>query len=347
MSTSKPISLRSVIQGESITFLKSVGMNCLVTQDGLVELINGLVNYNEEGKDLYPKIYIVDEMDLVLQSLPSSQKCFIGTGSKTKETMLHALKKCAPLTDSDWAIYVHRKADKFDFGVFRAGVSILSVSIEEALINNGDDGIKVILLHQISDKFIEVKGVNVDSLMINFGGREDSENSPVQNQLNFIDCIVRNVPEEIKEPTRNFYIKVFNEILKIGHGTLACVINFKKKEAPKRLSDGIILEKRISVIELIKELSDVEGLQANSELNGFYSLIIGMLQSDGITVFTDKGEVACYNVFIKHPKDIAKTNTSGGARSRTYITLCGMIGKGIEAAYIQSQDGKIEIKGNE
>jgi hypothetical protein len=69
-----------------------------------------------------------------------------------------------------------------------------------------------------------------------------------------------------------------------------------------------------------------------------------MMQSDGITVFTDKGQVAAYNVFVKHPEQILKTPTDGGARSRTFLTLSDMIGKGLNAAYIQSQDGKIEYK---
>lgn len=347
MSNSKPISLRPVILGESVAFLENEEMQCLVTQKGIVELINQLVNYKEEGKDLFPEIYIVDDIELILKSLPTSQHCFIGKGEKTKETMLRALKKCAPLTDDEWSIYIQRNEDNFEYGVFRAGTSLLSVSIEETLINNGSKELKAILLHQISDKLIEVKGIVNDSVIISFGGREESTKSPIENQLEFIKSIVKNVPSEIKEPTINFYKKVFNEVLKVGHGTLACIINNSKNELPKKLSDGIILEKRINIPEQISDLLNKNDLQANSALNGSYSIIIGMMQSDGITVFTDRGEIAAYNVFVKHPASIAKTNTSGGARSRTYLTLCNMIGNGIEAAYIQSQDGKIEIKNDE
>ena len=347
MKNGKPISLRPVILGEAVTFLETEGMDCLITQNGIVSLVNQLVNYREEGKDLFPKIYIVDDIDLVLKSLPMSQDCFIGQGYKTKETMLRALKKCAPLTDSDWSIYIQRNDTNFRYGVFRAGTSILSVSIEDFLINNGSDELKAILLHQISDKLIEIKGVKNDSLIISFGGREESSKSPIENQIEFINSIVKKVPDKIKEQTFNFYKKIFNEILKVGHGTLACIISHKKKTIPKRLEDGIILENRINIPEIVKDLLEKEDLQANSELNGFFTIIIGMMESDGITVFTDKGEIAAYNVFVKHPDSIAKTNTSGGARSRTFLTLGKIIGKGLEAAYIQSQDGKIEIKRNE
>lgn len=347
MENGKPISLKAVILGEAASFLERENMDCVITQNGIVSLVNQLVNYREEGKNLFPDIYIVDDIELVLKSLPMSQHCFIGAGEKTKETMLRALKKCAPLTNADWSIYIQRNVADFKYGVFRAGTSILSVSIEDFLINNGTDDLKAILLHQVSDKLIEIKSMKNDSLMISFGGREESSKSPIENQVEFINSIVKNVSPQIKEQTLNFYKKIFNEILKVGHGTLACVISSKKKDIPKKLEDGIILENRINIPEIIKELLEKEDLQANSKLNGFYTIIVGMMESDGITVFTDNGEVAAYNVFIKHPDSIAKTNTSGGARSRTFATLCKIIGNGIESAYIQSQDGKIEIKSNE
>ncbi|WP_026968032.1 hypothetical protein [Algoriphagus terrigena] len=347
MKSGKPISLRSVILGETVSFLEAEGMECLITQNGIVSLVNQLVNYREEGKDLFPKVYIVDDMNLIIKSLPMSQHCYIGQGDKTKETMLRALKKCAPLTEADWAIYIQRNEDNFSFGVFRAGTSLLSVSIEDFLINNGTDELKVILLHQISDKLIEIKGVKNEPLMISFGGREETSRSPIESQSEFIKTIVRHVDASIREQTSNFFKKVFNEILKIGHGTLACTISGSKSLVPKRLEDGIILRERIDIPEIIKELLEKDDLQANSKLNGFFTIIVGMMESDGITVFTDRGEVAAYNVFVKHPESIAKTNTSGGARSRTFLTLCKLIGKGIESVYIQSQDGKIEIEENE
>lgn len=347
MENGKPISLSSVILGEAVTFLEKEGMSCLITQQGIVSLVNQLVNYREEGKDLFPKVYILDDVHLMLQLLPMSQHCFIGKGKKNKETMLRALKKCAPLTEADWSIYIQRNDDNFSYGVFRAGQSLLSVSIEDFLINNGTEELKVILLHQISDKLIEIKGVKNDPLMVSFGGREETKKSPIENQIEFIKTIVKNLEPAVKEQTLNFYKKIFNEILKVGHGTLACTINSNKKTIPKRLEDGIILRERINIPAIIKELLEKNDLQANSRLNGFFTIIVGMMESDGITVFTDKGEVAAYNVFVKHHSSIAKTNTPGGARSRTFLTLCKLIGNGIESAYIQSQDGKIETKNNE
>lgn len=344
MKNNKPISLRSVLIRESVTFLSQEKMECLITQDGLVELISQLVYYKEEGKSLYPEIYIFDDLELVKKVLPISQFCTIGSGDKTKSTMLKALKKCAPLTENGWSIYILRKDNIFEYGVLRAGSSILSVSISETLIDNGSDDLKAILIHQVADKLIEVKGVTADTLIISFGSQEDTSDSPTETQSKFIDCITKNVKEELKEPTINFLKKVFLQVLQKGHGTLACVIDNKKRELPKKLDDGILLGQKINIPKIVSELLDNNDLQANAKLEGNFSLIVGMMQSDGITVFTNKGEVSSYNVFVKHTDKLKKTTTTGGARSRTYLTLCDMLGNGIESAYIQSQDGKIEYK---
>jgi hypothetical protein len=354
MKKTKPISLRTLLVGASVDILQEEKMECVITQDGLPELISQLLYYKEEGKSLYPEIYIFDNIELVTQVLINSQFCFIGRGKKNKATMLKALKKCAPLTEKGWAIYILRKHDEFDFGVFRAGTSILSMSISEAIIGDGKDSeaifsegadeLKAILVHQISEKLIEVKGVKADTVLVSYGSQVSFNNSPTDNQLKFIEIIASQVKPELRDQTINFFKKVFLEVLQKGHGTLACVISSKKKELPQKLKDGIELQHRIIIPEIIFEFLDKNDLQANSKLEGQFNLISGMMQSDGITVFTDKGEVAAYNVFVKHPEKIMKTNTDGGARSRTYLTLCEMIGNGIESAYIQSQDGKIEYK---
>jgi hypothetical protein len=344
MKNTKPISLRPLLISASVDFLGEEEMDCLTTQDGLPDLISQLLYYKEEGKALYPEIYIFDDIDLVAKVLPSSQFCFIGHGEKNKATMLKALKKCAPLTEKGWAIYILRKQDEFDFGVFRAGTSILSMSISEALIDDGTDDLKAILIHQVAEKLIEVRGIKADSLLISYGSQVSFKNSPTDNQLKFIETITKQINADLKEQSVNFFKKVFLEVLQKGHGTLACVINSKKKSLPKKLKDGIELKERINIPQIIHELLDKNDLQANSKLEGQFSLISGMMQSDGITVFTDNGEVAAYNVFVKHPEKLTKTKTDGGARSRTFLTLCEMIGNGIESAYIQSQDGKIEFK---
>jgi hypothetical protein len=344
MKNVKSISLKQALVGASVEFLTQEEMACLKTQESIPELISQLLYYKEEGKPLYPEIYIFDNIDIVRKILPTSQICYIGKGEKSKATMLKALKKCAPLTENGWVIFILRKEDEFEYGVLRAGTSVLSVSISETLIDNGTLDVKAVLVHQLAEKLIEVKGVKADSLLICYGGSDVFEKSPIDNQIKFIESIAEAIPENIREQATNFFRKIFLEVLQKGHGTLACVIDHKKKELPVKLQDGIKLQDRIDIPAAIEELLHKNDLQANSLLDGQFSLITGMMQSDGITVFTDRGEVVAYNVFVKHPESILKETTTGGARSRTFLTLCNFINNGLKSAYIQSQDGKIEFR---
>lgn len=340
----KSISLKNVLMGEIVTFLEEEEMSCLVTQKSLVELISQLVLYKEEGIPLFPEIFIIDDIDIIKKILKPSIFYEIGSGDKNEKTILKALKKCAPLTKGGWAIYIHRNSEVFDYGVFRSGNNILSVSIMEALIDNGTQDVKAILIHQVAEKMIEVKGVLAEPLMINFSTQETTI-SPIDKQKEFINFITSKVESNLQEKSKKFFRLLFLEVLQDGHGTLACIIDTKKKEIPKKLKDGTILKKRIDVPEAINELNRNDDLQANYKIEGCLALISGMMQSDGITVFSNKGEIIAYNVFIKHPDKLSKNKTTGGARSRTFLALCDLIGQGIEAAYIQSQDGRIEIKG--
>jgi len=117
MKNIKPISLRAQLIGETVEFLSQENMECLITQEGLVDLINQLVYYKEEGRALYPEIDIFDNLDLVKKVVPTNQFCHIGSDTKTKDTMLKALKKCAPLSENGWAIYILRKASSFEYGL--------------------------------------------------------------------------------------------------------------------------------------------------------------------------------------------------------------------------------------
>lgn len=336
------ISFHDSLMSKTVDLLKEEGMECPKTQAGIPELVSYLQNYKEEGKQLFPNIFIFDDFDLIQGIIANSQFCFIGKGEKNKETMLKALKKCAPLTEDGWSIYLLRTNDEFEYGVFRGGTNILSESPEEILTGDGNSELKVLLIHQIAEKLIEIKGGTANTLIVSYGSKASVKESPLELQSNFIKNITVNVPSELVDQTASFYRKLFLEVLRRGHGSLACVV--KSKSIPKKLHDGIILHERVDIPNHIAKLNQKNDLASVANLEGYFSLIIGMMQSDGITVFTDKGEVAAYNVFVKHPAKIIQSKTNGGARSRTYLTLKEYIKKGLNAAYIQSQDGKIEYK---
>jgi hypothetical protein len=61
MPTHTTLSLREQLNGAVVRFLDSEGMTCPKTRDGLVMLINALGHYREEGKELFPKVVVLEE----------------------------------------------------------------------------------------------------------------------------------------------------------------------------------------------------------------------------------------------------------------------------------------------
>jgi hypothetical protein len=346
LSDYKEITLKASLAREILPFLSKAEMDCITTLNGMVALAEHLMHYQEEGKSLFPEIYIIDDLELVGKILTNFEYYKIGESEKSIETMLKALKKCAPLTGEGWVIYILRKTHTYEYGVFRTASSILSISIEEALINQGSKELKCILIRQISDNITEIKNFISKSLIITFGSVLGDKKKTLNRCDDFVDSIVQNVDEKIKDQITNFYKKVFNNVMRKGHGTLACVIDHRKRKIPQTLSDGIFLTKRIEVAKQILQKDSGIDLISHVKLEGSLSIISGMMLSDGITVFSNDGSLISYNVFLKHSSKLNKTSTNGGARTRTYLGLCNLIGKDLEAAFIQSQDGKTEFKIN-
>lgn len=128
------ISLRKPLRGAVDDLLDSEAMACLNTQDGLVSIIDALARYREEGRELFPEVYLIDDLSAVLKALPGGEYVAIGDGSRDAGTMSKALKQCAPLARDGWVIYIHRRPDRFYYGIMRSGIHALSVPIADALV---------------------------------------------------------------------------------------------------------------------------------------------------------------------------------------------------------------------
>jgi hypothetical protein len=341
----KAISLKNTLQGEIVEFLDKEGMSCIHTQNGLLGLVNVIAQYKEEGKPLFPSVYITDNKKDIQESLPGSELITIGEGELSAKFILKSVKKCAPLAFGGWAIYILRSGVTSEYGLFRSGSSIISVPVASSLITNANLESNLFLIRQVADKITEVRGTKGNSLVINFGIRSTSEISPLVEQEKLIQCILTKVPESIKDQCRIFLDRLLLYVLQNGHGNLSIVLD-SDTEFPELLQDGIRLAEKVSISDriaaMVKSTSENDSLNIldiNAKLNGVFNLVAGMLMSDGITVFDNTGGVIAYNVFIKHPEEAISENVDGGARSRTFEILKGYVSANFVGVYMQSQDG--------
>jgi hypothetical protein len=340
-----------MISGELDEFLEHETMTCPHVRMGMVELINQISTYKEEGKLLFPEIFITDSLKAITEPLVGCELTPIGKAPKSNKVIIKALKKCAPLATGDWNIYIVSNGQNFEYGLFRAGFSIVSIPISQSLLTAGNPESNLILVHQISDKIVEVVGVKGNTLVVNFGIKSTVGLNPLAVQDQFIEAILAKVDDAVKDQCRIFLNRLFLYVTQNGHGNLSLVID-KGESCPDFLQDGVVLENKISFAEKIAELnrsssqeSGLNILEVNAKLNGVFNLMSGMMMSDGITIFSNDGCVLAYNIFLKHPEDDPNLKlVEGGARSRTYYVMTTKLSEKITAAFIQSQDGQTQTK---
>jgi hypothetical protein len=340
------LSLRDRLSGAVVDFLSSENMACVQTQDGLVSLINALAHYREEGRPLFPEMFVFDDLEAVLQVIPGAEHIRVGEGDKTTATMSLALKRCAPLAQGGWVVYILRKPAAFVFGLLRGGATELSVPVSELLVDRGDPALPVLMVHQIAPNLVEVKGVLRSAVLVYFGAVREKDASPLAAVDAFTSSIASSVGSEIQEQTHAFLRRVFYNVLQNGHGTLAAVLSQRSRVLPPNLRDGVPLTPPLNIGARIADVLQSSDSAANMKLQATAALISGMLMSDGITVFGSDATVRGFNIFIKHPRQSGLPKAvSGGARRRTFDVLSGIVGNGLVSAFMQSQDGRVEFKG--
>lgn len=323
---------RKALQSDILDFLREVSPpRREFFEDIIPVIVSQLLFYREEGKFLYPDVYlIVDEA--ALKVLPSFQKYKISEGKATEiETVKKAIKKCAPLCERRWSIYLLLYEDTIEYGLFTAGESVNSEHREDVILTNSDAPL-AISIRILRDKLILVRARD-KKLLVFFDVAEEKDVDNIEDtQLKFISKIVSSSPEDSREPIVNFLRRLFTHVYRYGHGTLACVID-KDAKIDTIFTDGIFLSVPIELCASYSESSFLECI---------FELISGMMQSDGVTVFTNDGMVKAYNVFLEvDEKSKGEKKPSGGARSRAYEALCKT--NGVISAYMQSQDGRILI----
>jgi hypothetical protein len=232
------VSIHDHLSGALGIILTSAKFPRKQTKEVLTWLIGFVANYREEGQQLFPEVFLFERLEEILKSLPNSERVIIGLGPQTSSTVGLAIKRCAPLAQFGWSIYICRRKTSFEYGLLRSGLTALSISAPEQLIDNGDEDLPAIMIRQVSSDTIEVSGPNRCRLRVLFGAAERGGPDPFVEARKFCDSIVREVPVGLTEQVGRFYWRIFDRVLKSGHGCLAVVLSEKKERCPHDLETG-------------------------------------------------------------------------------------------------------------
>ena len=332
------ITFRNHLLGSISDFADKCQMGAIVSPAILVEIIVSLSHYEEEGAKLRPEVYICKNIDRMLQLLPGYGVLQVGTLPLEETSVKVILKKCAPLAIDGWHIYLDESEGHIRFGVFRDSLSLLTVPIDEIVFANAGTDIKLVRVHQVANDCVEIRNHCGGYHNIFLSNKKESAIPPEKYLNDLVKSICDRVNLNIQEPVETYLKRVMQRGLRASHGTLIVVC--RTTRLPKFLSDGVRLTPPIDFAHMMKN----DETSKNTTLSANASLLMGMLSADGIVAFSNDAKIIAYNCFIANPLKVAGGNVIGGARRRTFDTLCRRLGKGTFAAFIQSQDGFTDFR---
>lgn len=343
-------SFRAQLKGTLSDFLRRESMQCIHTEEALLELVVSLSHYTEEGNLLFPQILICDDLPLSLSVIQGSEPIEIGKGPKSTSTAKQALKRCAPLSHDGWVTYIHRDENNFIYGVFRAPFPPTALDIRDTILSlsQEEQEIKMILASQLSEKSVELIGSSSGCLHLHLSAMPEDSTSPRMSLEAFIELVCADVEENLREQVNSFLRTSLFNANRQCHGTLLAIIANDMELVADLREDGVTLSEPIEISHLVYEHQKLRDDSTNSALNAYAILLAGMLSIDGIVLFNDKANILGYNFFIKQAEDpdLKPRELVGGARRRAYQSLCHLVDEGkLRGCYMQSSDGASSFYG--
>src|SRR5688572_13601938 len=98
-----------------------------ITPLGILEAINLISDYHEEGIPLFPELIITNSLAF-FKTIPNKD-LIIGEGKLTVDEFKKAIKLCAPLAVDNWIIFIEVSEESLKYGIVSAEMTETSLSI--------------------------------------------------------------------------------------------------------------------------------------------------------------------------------------------------------------------------
>lgn len=343
MQEVKKASLRDSIQSAIGDFLHEEGFAADgVTKLGILEIINQISDYREEGNVLFPEILVTNNLTF-FKTIPN-REIVIQEADLSVSEFKNAIKLCAPLATNSWIIFIEVKNNKIKYGITSAEMSETSLSIYNQTV--GDlkidyEEATIAYIRNIGQKTVELTGLK-KSLVVSLT-LDETKTSALFEIQQLCEGISEKCDEKYRVNIKAFFEKVINDALKTGHGNLIGIIDddsiddFKNK---LKGSGGIYLPSTIDFEILITEAEINKTNETSISLKAHSSVLKSMLNHDGITILSNKGKIIGYHILIEsylEDEDIIE----GGSRSKAFKSMerCGLF----IMCFYKSQDGAIKL----
>jgi hypothetical protein len=334
------ITFRTHLLGSVTEFCQNSDLATLQKSLNLVDLIVRLARYQEEGLKLFPKVYLTNNIAEIISMLPDSESLKIGVSENNSEGIMLSLKKCAPMANGGWLVYINEMADNIEYGLFKGSSNPTAVLVDDVIMTPNEH-LNIVKVFQVADDCVEIRANNGNFHYVFLNHRREDDPPPLQHLDSLVESITAGVKINNRPSVSSYLKRVLYESLIKTSGCIIAVTNMKR--VPKVLSnDGIILEDPIDFEQLIADFK--KDVISQSLIDSKSHILSGMLNSDGIVLFDNRARILGYNIFVAISND---ASALGGARRRAFDNLKRIIDRGLCAIFMQSHDGWSEFSGGE
>lgn len=341
----KSISFRAHLQSNTTDLLNNVGIDCTHTVRLVTGLVSSLAAYTEEGTPLSPTVFICNSIIALLQMSGVGEHVPLSGLIDTNAAASRILKHAAPLCTGGWKIYVEREGDgkRCRFGVFCGSSDPSSFTVDEVVLEEPSKDFPVVRIAQNVVNKVEVRTSGGSAIEFRFN--DDADNNTLDSKAQITGLAIA-ASRDISPPDASFtgfMERILSSSIRDSHGTLIAVVPSAASSIPESLSDVVKLEEPIDLYDRYKlHMEESKTAVSVSRLQTASRLLAGFVNSDGITILDTSGRVLGYRAFVKSAD--ADSPAMGGARTRAFAALSGLIDSGLSAAFFRSQDGRMESK---
>ncbi|UAY52736.1 hypothetical protein [Ferruginibacter albus] len=312
-----------------------------ITALGILEVINLISDYHEEGIALFPEVIITNSLDFFRTI--SNKRLPISEGILNVNEFKKVIKLCAPLAIDSWVIFIEISNGKINYGLVSAEITETSLSLYNQTVGDLKVNYKdstIAYLKNIGQKTVELCGLK-NKLIVSLTLNSPTE---VTNEITTLSkAISQKCEETYNQQISSFFEKTIAEALRIGHGNLIAVIDESGDSIAKLIAQEtncIHLPLPIDFEQLIIGAEIGKSNEASVSLKSYSSILKAMMNHDGITVFTNKGKLIAYRLLI-NAYEKGGQEISGATRSKAFLSMQNS--NLFLSCFFKSQDGNMKI----
>lgn len=310
-------------------------------KNGVVEVLNLLSDYYEEGTHLYPEVLFID--DMAFFKVVNKDYHVFYEGPMAESEIPRAVKVCAPLAVDGWSIFicVSHNTDVVVWGIVSIEKDVSSLTLYQEVLGMEEFPYKYFFLRNIGVKMVAIKSSIQPDMIVSLSLHEISD--MIENKVREFSEIVAQSCDGNKNEVSTAIEKTIDRAFKTGHGNLLAVLDPRSLEEAKEVfANGVFTS--ISIARMIEEKDTAQStsdkVYAGNTLRMNLSLIVSMLNSDGITLFTTDGRVVGFHLIVDNSL-ANETPLVGGSRTKAFCALNSIAF--IKAVLMRRQEGDIKL----